>query len=89
MYLVVKGSQQIKVETKEDANDVISVLNELDCPDPSNKKQIIGGTPQGEKFSVSFMEKDVVVIGRESVEELLRWLLALNTASISIERTNA
>ena len=86
MFLVCKGNSQIKVETKEDANAITYVLNELDCPDSLTKKQIIGGKPQGEKFNVSFMGKDVTVLSRESVEELLNWLLVLGTETISIER---
>lgn len=85
MYFVSKGGSQVKVPQREDAIALVNSLNELDCPDLVKKQELIGTQIKTDIFELSFLGKEVNVVGKDDTLTVIDWLLTLKCTDISIE----
>ena len=86
MFLVQKDNDTVNVPDRQDATALVNSLNELDCPVPVRKQELVGTTIKtGSIFELSYLGRDVRVIGKDGVLKVVSWLLDLKCNDISIE----
>lgn len=85
MFNVQMVSDVVSVLDRSDATALINSLNELDCPVPVRKSEVVGTSPKGEIFGLSYLGQDVRVCGKDGVMKVVSWLLDLKCTDISIE----
>lgn len=85
MFIVQKDNDTVNVPDRKDATALINSLNELDCPVPVRKMELIGTDAKGNIFELSYLGQDVRVCGKDGVLKVISWLLDLKCTDISVE----
>ena len=86
MFLVQRGTETVNVPERTDATALVNSLNDLDCPIPVRKAELVGTVNKcGDIFELSYHGQEVRVIGKDAVLKVISWLLDLKCYDISVE----
>ena len=86
MYIVNKGSAGVAVPDVESASNLMYSLTDLGCNEPTYRQHIIGSKENEDKYTVSFMGREVAAIGLNDAETVIHWIMSLGCDSVTISR---
>lgn len=86
IYVVKMGASRVTLPDSKSATDLMYALNVLDCFEPVSKQIINGNRQDLELYEVSFLDKNIKLVGISDAEKVLHWMLNYGCRKVSIEK---
>ena len=85
VYVLQKGEERVSMADNKSLIDLANALFVLDCTENISKKQIKGNKQALDVYMVSFLDKNIKVIGMADVEKVTHWMLSFGCKKVCIK----